>query len=68
MRGALASVFMDTIQSIREALGLTQAELAECLGIHQSTISRMERGELETDKRTMIAARTLLGTRKVRAA
>ena len=51
---------MDTIASIRERLGLTQAQFADQIGLHQSTISRMETGELETDKRTMIAARTLL--------
>lgn len=59
---------METIQAIRETLGLTQAELADRLGIHQSTISRMERGELGTDKRTMIAARTLLADPKTAAA
>jgi len=51
---------METIADIRKALGLTQAEMADRLGLHQSTICRMERGEVETDKRTMIAAQTLL--------
>lgn len=56
---------METIAAIREALGVTQADLAEKLGLDQSTISRMERGELVPDKRTMIAARTLLPKGKV---
>lgn len=48
--------------SIREALGLSQAQMADQLGVHQSTISRFERGELPTDKRTLLAAQTLLTT------
>lgn len=51
---------METILSIREALRLSQAEMAERLGLHQSTISRFERGELPTDKRTLLAAQALL--------
>lgn len=51
---------METIQTIREALALSQAEMAERLGLHQSTISRFERGELPTDKRTLLAAKALL--------
>jgi DNA-binding XRE family transcriptional regulator len=53
---------------IRGKLALTQAEFADALGIHQSTISRMERGELEIDKRTMIAAQALLDIHMGRAA
>jgi len=57
---------METIAEIRKALGLTQTEIAEKLGLNQATISRMESGKLETDKRTMIAAQTLL-PRKLRS-
>lgn len=50
---------MDDIASRRKALGLSQAELAEKLGLHQSTISRFERGELALDARTMLALEAL---------
>lgn len=50
---------MTEIQTIRNRLGLSQTEMAERLGLHQSTISRFERGELIPDKRTMIAANAL---------
>lgn len=51
---------MDDIRHIRQALGLTQADFAEKLGLHQSTISRFEKGALPLDKRTLLAARALL--------
>lgn len=51
---------MDDILSIRKALGLSQAEMADKLGLHQSTISRFERGDLPLDKRTLLAARALV--------
>lgn len=50
---------MDSILDIRKALGLSQAEMAERLGLNQSTISRFERGELAPDKRTILAAQAL---------
>jgi transcriptional regulator with XRE-family HTH domain len=69
MPPALRCVAMnETLQEIRGKLALTQAEFADALGIHQSTISRMERGELEIDKRTMIAAQALLDIHMGRAA
>jgi len=52
--------FMDTIADIRKALGISQAEMADALGIHQSTLSRLERGDIPTNKRTLIAAQSLL--------
>jgi transcriptional regulator with XRE-family HTH domain len=51
---------MDELLSIREELGLSQTEMADKLGLHQSTISRFERGELPVDKRTLLAAQALL--------
>lgn len=51
---------MDNIRDIRRQLGLTQIEMAERLGLHQSTISRFESGELPVDKRTALAAQALL--------
>ena len=68
MQAALATVAMETISDIRAALGVTQAEFASRLGLDQSTISRMESGEIVPDKRTMIAARTLLPSNKASAA
>ena len=50
---------MDNIRDIRRQLGLTQCEMADRLGLNQSTISRFERGDLPVDKRTMLAARAL---------
>jgi len=34
----------DEIKAIREGLGLTQAQLAQLLGVHPITISKWERG------------------------
>jgi transcriptional regulator with XRE-family HTH domain len=39
----------------RKALGWTQAQLAEQLGVHHSIISRMERQEIPINLRTLIA-------------
>ena len=50
---------MDDIRNIRRSLGLTQIAFAERLGLHQSTISRLETGEMEIDKRTRLAIRAL---------
>lgn len=51
---------MDSILEIRKSLGISQTEMAERLGLHQSSISRLERNEIVPDKRTMIAAQALL--------
>jgi len=59
---------MDSILDIRKALGVSQVEMAEQLGLNQSTISRFERKEIVPDKRTMIAARALLNSAKQDAA
>lgn len=48
------------LRAIRKSLGLTQAEMAERLGINQSNISRMEKGAIAINRRTLIAARTLM--------
>ena len=47
--------------AIRKELKLSQAELADKLGVHQSTVSRFETGDLSLDKRTELA---LLALRK----
>ena len=54
---------MDGIQDIRRTLGLTQMELAELLGLHQSTISRFENGTLPLDERTRLALEALVARR-----
>lgn len=43
------------IATTRKALGLSQAALAEALGVNQATISRMESGVLVPNKRTILA-------------
>lgn len=50
---------MDAIKETRKALGATQAELAAMLGLNQSTVSRLERGDLEVDARTKLALEAL---------
>lgn len=45
--------------AIRKELNLTQVELAEKLGVHQTTISRFETGDLPLDKRTQLALEAL---------
>lgn len=55
---------MADIRSIRTELKLTQAEFADELGVHQSTISRFETGEQPVDKRTLLAAQALLAARR----
>jgi transcriptional regulator with XRE-family HTH domain len=50
---------MIDIAAIRKELNLTQAELADKLGLHQTTISRFETGEMPLDKRTQLAVEAL---------
>lgn len=50
---------MEDVRTVRTALGLTQAELAEQLGLHQSTLSRLETGALAVDARTRLALEAL---------
>lgn len=50
---------MVDIRAIRRELKLSQVELAERLGLHQTTISRLETGDLPVDKRTELAVLAL---------
>jgi len=50
---------MSEIKDIRVHLGLTQAEMAERLGITQPTLSRLESGIIAANKRTLLAAHSL---------
>lgn len=36
----------DRIREVRQALGITQAQLGHLLGVHHLTVSRWERGQL----------------------
>lgn len=47
------------IRAIRTELELSQAELAAKLGLHQTTISRFESGNLPVDERTALAVEAL---------
>ncbi len=44
----------------RKTLNLSQAELAERLGVNQATVSRFENGDLTPNIRTVLAMRALL--------
>jgi transcriptional regulator with XRE-family HTH domain len=56
------------IKSYRTDLGLTQEELAEKLGVTQSTVSRWETGELEINIRTTLSLDALRMQLKAKAA
>jgi transcriptional regulator with XRE-family HTH domain len=59
---------MADIRTIRRQLGVTQVELAERLGLHQSTISRFEKGSLPLDERTRLALEALVARQEQAAA
>lgn len=48
------------IKATRKALGLTQAQLAEKLGVDHSTVSRFESGDIEPSERTLLAMEALV--------
>ena len=48
------------IETTRKTIGLSQAELALALGVTQSTVSRLETGELTASERTKLALEALL--------
>lgn len=47
------------IKATRKAMGLTQAELAQKLGIDHSTVSRLESGKLIPSERDLLAVEAL---------
>lgn len=46
---------IEQISKSRKALGWTQAQLAERLGVTHSTVSRIENGDIPLNIRTQIA-------------
>ena len=48
-------VIAELLGAIREESGKTQSELAELLGVTQSTVSKLERGERNVDLVYMLA-------------
>ena len=48
------------IKATRKAMGLTQAELAQKLGVDHSTVSRLESGKLIPSDRDLLAMEALL--------
>ena len=46
---------MKNVRTLRLARGLTQAQLAELAGVNQATISKAERGEMNTTMETIVA-------------
>jgi transcriptional regulator with XRE-family HTH domain len=49
----------EEVKRIRGAMGLTQQELADLLGVTQATVSRWEASKLPVDQRTLIALKAL---------
>lgn len=55
MRMRIYALAVMDIRSFRKDRSLSQSELAELLGVTQSTVSRLETGDLPTDARTLLA-------------
>lgn len=51
------------LRTTRDRLGLTQAQLADALGMHANTVACMERGEKPISRRTTAALELLLASR-----
>ena len=51
---------MNPIAEAREVLSVSQAKLAAKIGVHQSTISRMEADPSKVDQRTLLAIKAIL--------
>jgi transcriptional regulator with XRE-family HTH domain len=54
------------IQKTRKALGLTQSQLGEQLGIHGSMVSKMESGHMIVGLRTILALEALATKAKIK--
>ena len=49
------------LRAARVALGLTQAEVAETLGVSRGYVARVERGELQPSRARMLELATIYG-------
>jgi transcriptional regulator with XRE-family HTH domain len=47
------------LRLLRTAIGLTQVQLADAIGMHPNTVARMERDELLITRRTETSLRLL---------
>ena len=47
------------VSALRDALGFTQAQLADAIGMHVNTVACMERGEKPISPRTVAALEML---------
>lgn len=47
----------DELRDLRKALGMSQHEFADTIGMSRKAISEMERGSAPIERRTMLAAR-----------
>ena len=56
------------IKSARDAMGLTQGEFAQRLGVNLHTVWRWENGRVKPDERTLIAVRSLAAVPNVEPA
>ena len=54
------------LKELREAAGMTQAQLAEAAGIKQQALSRYERGENDVKNMTVALASKIAGALNVR--
>ena len=54
------AVLAEVVRRGRQASGITQQRLADATGLHQSTISRLERGQLRSMRLVRLAR--LIGT------
>jgi len=58
----------DDLRKWREARGMSQNDLAARLGVDQSTVSRIERGELEPSPSVKIIFNAIIAQMPTRAA
>jgi len=62
----LMSVKGKELKNKRESAGLTQQELADALGVHWTTISRMEHDRVKISKATALAVTLIFKQKSAR--
>ena len=50
----------DELRAMRKALGMSQQELADAIGMSRKAVGEMERGDAPIEKRTGMAVRLLV--------